>query len=313
MSNWRRGVATARLAEQFHLSGRTAEVERHLQIAERIAVENEDWRRDRIRVAIARARLRMGQLEEAARMERDLEPSEAGKADAIKVAMESPEQFESRLEVIDRVLALSSFDLTLNHTSSLEELYRRYQDDSARREEVLKRVNQAVTILPLAERVHFLLRLAAIASELGDRTQALAFIGDAQAFAVDGQWTAEDQVPLMARVAAARHRAGDEQTALLLAEEAARRYQEGRGLIVDVFRAAALVPLAEALAAMERREQALAIYRLAVEEGAINPNARPRAVDLCRTACSMATHRVDADEALCRRMREIQSALGAPW
>jgi tetratricopeptide (TPR) repeat protein len=313
MTNWRRGTATAALAEHFARSGDPQEARRLLEAATRLAEGEEDWRRDRIRVAIARVQLVLGEAEEAARMEQGLELSEFGKADSLRATSEPEDRFDARLEVIDRVLEARSFDQTRNQTATIEALYRRYHGSEARRALILERIRTAVVQLAMAERIAFLLRLSAIATELGDRTSAMAFLDEAQAFATDQRWLAEDQVPILARIATARFLAGDPEAALALAESAAQTYRAGRQTIVDVFRAEALRPLAETYAAMGRNEEALEFYRMAVEEGALNPNARPRALDLCDTACSMAAGRVEPDAALCRRMREIQGALGAPW
>jgi hypothetical protein len=90
-------------------------------------------------------------------------------------------------------------------------------------------------------------------------------------------------------------------------------FEAEKALVYDVFRAAALRPIAEAYDEMGDEAAALDVYRRAVEEGARNPNSRPRAQDLVATTLSMAMRDVRPDEALRARMREIRDGLGDPW
>ena len=77
-------------------------------------------------------------------------------------------------------------------------------------------------------------------------------------------------------------------------------------------RIAAMRFVAEAHAAMDDDASALAAYIEALEEGAANPNQRPRAMYLAATAVSMALHGVEPDEALWTRLREIREGLDQP-
>jgi len=80
-----------------------------------------------------------------------------------------------------------------------------------------------------------------------------------------------------------------------------------------MFRAGALRPVAEAYHALGDAKTALAIYRIAVDDGAENPNARPRAEDLTETCISMAVRGVQPDERLLTRIRQIEAGLREPW
>ena len=74
-----------------------------------------------------------------------------------------------------------------------------------------------------------------------------------------------------------------------------------------------LRPVAEAWMALGDEAAARRTYVLALEEGAANPNARPRAQDLSATLASMARYDVRPDESMTRRIREIREGLGDPW
>jgi tetratricopeptide (TPR) repeat protein len=110
-----------------------------------------------------------------------------------------------------------------------------------------------------------------------------------------------------------RHRAGDRGGAEQELAAAASRYEEERGNIVEIYRAETVRPLAEAASAMGDLARALGFYRRALEEGAVNVNARQRAEDLAATCISMALHEVEPDAALWERILEIRAGLVAPW
>ncbi|MGA1266734.1 MAG: hypothetical protein ACO32J_06105 [Phycisphaerales bacterium] len=61
------------------------------------------------------------------------------------------------------------------------------------------------------------------------------------------------------------------------------------------------------------RDEALRIWRLALEAGALNPNARPRAEDLCLTCLSMVRSGVEPPADMRATIRSIRSGLKAPW
>jgi len=313
MTNWRQGTAFARLAEHFVGLGELAQARSYLHSASAIAERQEDWRRDRIRVAMARARVLLGEEEESARLEMGLEPAEMGKVDALRAARESADLYESRLQAVDSMLAIGSFELARNVADTLEALLRRFGGDPLRREELMQRVRSAQRQLHPAEQVGLLLRLSAVAQESGEPTRAATLLDEAQVLVEQGRWLPEQQIPQLARLAIARVALGDRATATSLAARATQLYDARRESIVDIFRAEALRPLADAQSAMGDADEAMRLYRQAIEDGATNPNARPRAVDLCETACAMVTRRLEADAELCQRMRQIQQALGAPW
>ena len=126
-------------------------------------------------------------------------------------------------------------------------------------------------------------------------------------------WKPELRIPVMARLAVLRHRAGDEGGAREDADAALAFFEAERNQIFDYKRAETLIPLAEAFRSLGDAPAAHGIYAKAVEEGALNPNRRPRADDLTATCCSMALHAVEPDAKLRARLLEIRSGLEGPW
>jgi len=82
---------------------------------------------------------------------------------------------------------------------------------------------------------------------------------------------------------------------------------------VNIYRAGALRPLAEAYQSMGDTAAALTVFKKAVEEGVENPNSRPRVEDLSATCRSMALSGVEPDADLWARLREVFTGLGQPW
>jgi hypothetical protein len=156
-------------------------------------------------------------------------------------------------------------------------------------------------------------RMASIALDHGDRAEALRRLDEARGLLEVSRFTPELRIALAARMAALRHRAGDAEAAERDAAAELARFDAERERIVDVFRGGALRPLAEAYHAMGDGRTALAIYARAVEEGALNPNSRPRADDLVATCCSLAVEGVEPGGELWTKLRSIYEGLGEPW
>jgi hypothetical protein len=89
----------------------------------------------------------------------------------------------------------------------------------------------------------------------------------------------EHRIPLVAQLSDLRFKAGDTERARTDADAALALFNAQREKIVNIYRAGALRPLAEAYQSMGDTEAALSVYKLAVEEGIANINSRPRAED----------------------------------
>jgi hypothetical protein len=59
--------------------------------------------------------------------------------------------------------------------------------------------------------------------------------------------------------------------------------------------------------------KARAAYLRALDEGSVNPNARPRAEDLVATLVSMAESRIAPDAEASAKVAAIRAGLVAPW
>lgn len=319
IENWRRGAGYADFARYCAERGDASEVEHYLELASQIADASRDegsgqaWRRDRIRAKIAGACFLLGREDEAARFAADLVPSESGRIDVLTAAHIGPDEFDRHVEVLDGLIATGTFDQIVNGLDTCVELFDRFFEDAKRRGLVLTKSTSLRAKLPLQVQLDHVLQLTDVSLDHGDRARARALLTMAEPLLASGQWLPEHRVPVLARVAELRFRAGDEDGARRDVAEALATFDAEHGEIVDMFRARALRPVAEAYHVMGDREAALRVYREAVEEGVGNPNSRPRAVDLSATCISMALRGFRPDAELWARLRQVRDELGHPW
>lgn len=310
---WRRGDALADLAYHRATRGDRTDAAGFLALAERIAEDATDWMRDRIRVNAARTHALLGRDAVAAGMEVDIVPSEDGVVDAVRAAGLDRERLEQTLQDYQRRIEAGGFDLARNLLVAAVELYERFYDDPAVRERILQFVTDSWSKLPIDLRIARLLDMADIAIARGDLDTARPLVARAAEILGGVQLTAEGQIPLVAAIAGRRGPLGETAAATAELESGLARFEQEKRTIIDMFRPEVLRPVAEAWMALGDEAAARRTYVLALEEGAANPNARPRAQDLSATLASMARYDVRPDESMTRRIREIREGLGDPW
>jgi hypothetical protein len=313
IKDWRRGAAYADLAFYCVQHGLTDDVQTYLDLAARIAeAAGPDWARDRVRVKIARTYALLEQKEQAERFEAGVPESETGKVAAVR-AQYGEESFEEQMEGLERLLGSQQFDIIRNALESSVALFDRFYGDAERRPQVEEAIRASWEKMPLLVRIDLVMRLGECAAKHGDGTKALELFNEAQAWLEGEEWPLRFRIPLTARVAEGRFRAGDAPKARADADAALALFDAEKEQMVDIDRATALHPLAEAYQAMGDPAAALGVYKRAVEEGVVNVNSRPRAEDLSATCCSMALHAVEPDAELWTRIRQIGKGLGPPW
>jgi hypothetical protein len=239
--------------------------------------------------------------------------AESGKVDQVRARLADADAFEERTRKLDEQIAIGSLDITKNAVGAYAEFFDRFYDDARRRAQVEEKVKAAWGDLPVFIRIEVLMGLAESALAHADPVKALELVNEAQLYLDEGRWPLQHLLPRQAKLAALRFRAGDADRARADADAALAMFRADGDKIVDIYRAASLCPLAEAYQLMGDTASALVVYRLAVEEGAHNPNSRPRAEDLSATCCSMALSGVEPDAELWSRVRQIGATLGHPW
>jgi tetratricopeptide (TPR) repeat protein len=286
-----------------------------LLAADRLAEEDamQEWRRDRIRVKIARTLVWLGQTEQADQLAAGVVDSELGKLEAVKATLIDEDAFEEEIETLHGLVALGNFDRLRNALETLPQLFNRFYDNSDRRRRAEEKIKTCWMRLPLTVRIEAMMELVGFALDHGDQGKALELLKEAQLTMERARWTPEDEIPLKARLAALGYQAGDREHARNETDAALSMFDARRDQIVDIDRAGALRPIAEAYQMLGESMAALAVYKRAVQEGVANRNSRPRAEDLSSTCRSMALNGVEPDSDLWARMFQVHDSLGQPW
>lgn len=314
IKNWRRGACYADLAFYTVRHGSTTDVQMYLDLAHLLSEEEADWRRDRIRVKIAKTNVLLGRHRDAARMEEGVEDSESGKVDAARAMTLEEAQFEGHLHKLEVGLATQNFDLIRNALGACAEMFNRFYHDAERRSLVEDKVMESLETMPAQVRIETLSQMAEFAIDHEDQVKALELVNEAHQYVGEAmRWRLKDRIQLMGQLARLRARAGDKEGARRQADAALELFKSNRDSIVNIYRAEGLRRVAEAYQALGDAPAALEVYRLAIEEGVANPNSRPRAEDLAKTCSSMAVVGAEPDADLWARIRQINEELSDPW
>lgn len=312
--NWLKGSCEADLAYYFAQHGQLDAAQQCLKTAKIQAEIADDWRKDRIKVKIAQVYALLGQSQEADQFEKDVVDSEKGKVAHVKAAKGGTQTFDDQMKEMDTLIATGNYDLQKNALDSCAKLFNSFYGDAARRSLAEKKIKATWDKLPVFIRIDLLTEMAGYALEHADQAKAIELVNDSQRILDEYQWPLEEQLPIAAKLAGLRFRAGDKAKARADADGALALFNNSeKNKIVDIWRAGALRPLAHAYQIMGDAKAALTVYRQVIEEGVKNPNSRPRAEDLSVTCSDMAVNAVEPDAELWSRMRQIKGSLAEPW
>ncbi len=318
IGNWRRGTALAKLAQACAKQGLGTAAAGFVQQA-RLILESSDvqqeqgWRRDSLCIAIAEAQRELGLPDAATDTVASVTDAESGKVESLKAKLLRVEDFDSQLKLADEAIATDTFDQVSSALNVCVQLLDRCYADAARREQLLSRIRSSRSKLGRIPAIDLMIQIGDVAVSHGDPALAATMLDEGFTMATQAKWTPEDQVAVQARLAKAFARSGDKDRGRKEADAALSLFDKSRERIVDIYRATALRPIAEAYLAIDDRKTAAVLYGRALEDGNINPNGRPRAEDLVATCCSMVQQGFIPDESLRIRAQQIGRGLGNPW
>jgi tetratricopeptide (TPR) repeat protein len=318
IQNWRRGLCAAELAYRCVELGHPGPVARYLESAEDVAKQaladqEQTWRIDSIRAAIAKTHLSMGQVEEAARFDAALDIAVVGDVLATKALYLDAEGFEAQLKNVDAILSAFNFDQLKVALGGLVPVYERFYADTDRRERVEQKILSSWAKLPPDVQLDLALGLAGVAADQGDLERSRTLLEEGRRI-VDGfRGEMHLRVPMLARLALARGRAGDAASARREVDAALAEFEQGSADLADFRRPDVLRPIAETYHSLGHADAALMIYKRAIAEGGQNPNLRPRVEDLVSTCCSLALRGIEPDEGMWKQMEELIQGLKSPW
>ncbi len=312
-TNWLHGAGYADLAYHLAQRGQTSRVSAFLAVATDVAESVEDWRRDRINAKIARTYELLGQQARAAELEAQTDPAEAGELVVARAAMSDSESFYDELNRLSELATSVHFDLRRIALEAHAELFDRAYDNAEQRSLAEQRLKSFWGEMPTFMRLELMFTLIESALDHDDEATALKLTDEATAMKVAATWQPEQGIAYAGRLAGLRFRAGDAVGANTEAAGALAQFDANRESIFNYKRGGVLRPIAEAYQQIGDVAMASELYARAVEDGAENPNARARALDLADTCCSMAINKFAPDERLIARLREIEEALKHPW
>ncbi|MFP4356710.1 MAG: hypothetical protein ACLFUJ_16485 [Phycisphaerae bacterium] len=315
--NWRRGAAIAELAIYHARIGQAAQ-SKQLQIeARQIADLHNGWRRDEILVRLMRARGILQDREAATELLGEFSEPEAAGQVAATVGLITQDQTpmqaaESLRGQIASAAEKRLFDLTRNLLFSAARLLEEHYSDADLRVYLAESIEQGMAAgrIPIFIRIELLLELSETASAAGDSEAASEWMTKAQTLKDGSRWPLRFGIGITARLAEGWQGAGQAEKADALFAASLNQFNDNLEKIQNFDRAEILRTIAESLVDSGRAAQAREVYSQAVEQGAVNPNLRPRAEDLVATAVSMATTGVLPDRSLWSRMRQIRESLG---
>lgn len=319
IGDWRLGLALASAAVMSAEQGESKQVRDYVNRADaqlRAAEKSGsilDWQRDRVRSRLAQALILINEVDDAMHFEDGLGAGELAPVQSAKGRKLNADELKKRLDGVDTVVAAGGFEEIKSTLSACAILYEQFYAEKELRDSIQAKVTSSWAKLPLQVRVEILMSMARTALKQSDRAKALELVGLAQEQMQVGQWLPESEVAFLGELTKLRARAGDMDRARRELEAAIKKYDEAEQRIVNIYRASALRPVAEAWVLIGDRSMAEKLYFRVVEAGVQNPNSRPRADDLAATACSMAVVGFSPGEKLFTRMQAILSGLGDPW
>lgn len=329
VDNWRRGSGYADLAFYLAENGRGQETKPYLELAraeaeaihraedhepgeDEVVLESfQAWRRDRIRAKIARVYHALGEPGLALEFEQGLEPSEVGIVEVARARTMSADQVGAMVVLLGSVATEGNLEKVRNAVEASTELLRRFHADTDRRALLQQGLDACLEKTPLLFRAESFLTLGELALAQNESLRALDMANRA-VVVLESTLAIEDDLPLRARIASLRHRAGQADAKAEL-EQALARFEKARDSIPDLCRADVLIPFAEARLTLGDLPAALETYRRAALEAGQNPNAVPRVEDLVALCCSMARHGVAPDSELWRSLHRTAAGLRDPW
>jgi len=315
IDSWRRGYCYAEVAYYCVQHDKREYVSDLLETAEKIAKQDhsQQWRSDIIQAKIEQTQtlLKQTRQDNIPAEDADLQMGNTEK-NRITVTVDD-NTFNKWIKILDDLIAQDDLDITRNALNTYSKYFNRFYTDEQRRVLIENKIKSSWGKLPVIIKIDVLRDLAGHALEHNDQNKALQLVNETQVLLDSNNWALEDYIPQSAKIFELRFRAGDKEKARSDADALRTRFEEQRDKILNVERAGALRPLAQAYQTMGNTEVALSVYKQAVEEGVENPNSRPRAEDLSATCCSMALYKIEPDDELWKRLRQISEELEHPW
>jgi tetratricopeptide (TPR) repeat protein len=314
VSNWRRGVCYAELADYFAEKQDIDTAEKYLSFVGEVLNNKDDedlqtWRSDRLKVLMAEVETVLVGGKSKQEAENEFVESETGKIAAAQALYCDEQELEKQIAMIDAMVSTGVFDVVNNCLVAYSNLYSRFYSDEQVRVKLEEKIIMAWAKSPFFIRVDILEKMTDAAIEQGDTETSDKLLEMAVKMVNTAQWPVNNRMPATAKVAKMLYRAGKTEQALAELDREMEAFNEGKQLIIDMYRSEALCPVAESYKYIGSEQKALEVFKLAADEGALNKNPRPRAEDLSMLCCVLAKSAIQPDEELAAKIQKVLDGL----
>ncbi len=313
VANWRRGLLYAKIALFYAEKKDSEKAVHYLESAKPFIEDAEDWRRDRIRRTISQTYKMLGDESSASSFSSGLEPSEARKLVKTDLMISSDRDFDEQFSQMSALIDTKNFDDMLGGLDGLRYLYSENCSSAERRKLIENKVEVAVENFPVFLRLEQWTELARIAKQQGQLEAARNLARKNLEIFEKYTWKPDDEIKWLGRISALYAEVENISEARELADRAMIFYSKNVSDIYDIFRADALIEVAEAYAETGDREESLEVYREALKQSVQNPNARPTTDDLVAICVSLSINNIEPDQEMLAEIKEIESSLSDPW
>lgn len=312
MAGWRRAEVLVLAAQRYAVAKDDTRA-RALVARAQAEASTDHWSHERIMAAVAKVHLQLGDDASARALSMPESPADQGAVEVARTASVAFDQLDVQADMFDRAIATQNFDLARTGIDGYLVWMERVVNDPDRWARATKALDAGIPDLPRDLQVVYTVRRAELLWKLGLSAAAREQVSAAADVFSSTEFQPEDCVPIGIAVARARIDIGDLEGAAQDLRTLRAQYEVNRASIVDLRRATSLRALAEAYAKLGDRPEAVRCFAIALDEGARNPNARPRAMDLTATCLSMVRAGVLPSPELQVRIDSIRVALTDPW
>ena len=313
MQGWRQGNVIALLGQRYAALGQGDKARQCAARALRVDVGESTWGKDFVDTEVARIYVKLGDEGKAYATVSSDRQAERGRIEAERTAKLPESQLDAQADVFDQAIATMNFDLVRGGIDGYLAWMDRVVDDASRRERALKALSAAFPGLPLDLQVKCHVQLADVLFAHGYKELATLQLDRASELFRATVFLPEDTALFGVIVAKSRIRMGDTNAARVELQRLRAEFEARAETIVNLRRAASWRSLADGYQLLGDTEDAGRCHAAALDAGALNPNARPRADDLSATCVSMAVSGFMPSTELLLRIEHIRAGLADPW
>ena len=313
IDDWRRGEVLAIAAQAFARAGNREAARNCLATAIGTVASSDGWMRERLITEIGVAYAVLGEVDEARRYGALVPTELTGRVETELASRATPEEIDRQCDAFDQAIATRSLDVVRSGVDGYFAVLQRPSDDPSRRARAETAIRATLAELPPELRLEATIRLAVAVGAAGRLDDARRDLADAERQFRSLNLAPDTSGPLARDLAIGFVKVGDAAHARALLLELLGAYERSPTDFVDIERADYLRAIAEALRQAGDAAGAARTWVLALDAGAVNPNGRPRAEDLCLTCISLARAGESPSAETRRRIADIQAGLKAPW